>query len=108
MTIIVLRLCGLNQNATVGNFYLGIQVFMAKLIITEKNSSRGLVFQTRKKAGGRENPDLRSRKYSGPGYMANFGPRSERNALKMKVAIAWRRFQPGLKISPAKRDEESM
>lgn len=51
MTIIVLRLCGLNQNATVDNFYLGIQVFMAKLIITEKNSSRGLVFQTRKKAG---------------------------------------------------------
>ena len=30
--------------------------------------------------------------------MPNFSLGSERNPLEMKVAITWRRFEPGLKI----------
>lgn len=32
-----------------------------------------------------------------PDYMENFSQGSERNPPEMKVAITWRRFQPGLK-----------
>ena len=31
----------------------------------------------------------------GGDYMANFSAGTERNPLEMKVAITWRRFQPG-------------
>ena len=41
-------------------------------------------------------------KISVPDYMENFSQGSERNPPEMKVAITWRRIQPGRKILAAR------